>query len=80
MVVPLLFKSQVVGVLVLAHRQPEYFDQRTMALAQAFANQVAEALGHLIEQHDGRPCRHREAEGRRMLLQEVPTENRHLSP
>jgi signal transduction histidine kinase/ligand-binding sensor domain-containing protein len=44
MVVPLLFKSQVVGVLVLAHRQPDCFDRRTMALAQAFANQVATAL------------------------------------
>jgi signal transduction histidine kinase len=44
MVVPLLFKSRVIGVLVLAHRQPEYFDRRTMGLAQAFANQVASAL------------------------------------
>jgi signal transduction histidine kinase len=44
MVVPLVFKSQVAGVLVLAHRQPEHFDRRTMALAQAFANQVAVAL------------------------------------
>ena len=44
MAVPLLFKNQVVGVLVLAHRQPEHFDRRTMDLAQAFANQVAIAL------------------------------------
>jgi signal transduction histidine kinase/ligand-binding sensor domain-containing protein len=43
-VVPLLYKSQVVGVLVLAHRQPDFFDRRMVALAQAFANHSAIAL------------------------------------
>jgi len=44
MLVPLDFKGQVIGMLILGHRQPDSFDRKTMALAQAFANQVAVAI------------------------------------
>jgi signal transduction histidine kinase len=46
MPVPLVFKDQVIGVLVLGHRQPDSFDRKTMALAQAFANQAAVAIAN----------------------------------
>ncbi len=46
MLVPLVFKDQVIGMLVLGHRQPDSFDRKTMALAQAFANQAAVAIAN----------------------------------
>jgi signal transduction histidine kinase len=42
--VPLIVKGEVIGMLVLGHRQPDYYDQEMMNLAQAFANQAAVAI------------------------------------
>ena len=42
--VPLHVKGEVIGMLVLGHRQPDYYDQEMMNLAQAFANQAAVAI------------------------------------
>jgi len=42
--VPLIVKGEVIGMLVLGHHQPDYYDQEMMNLAQAFANQAAIAI------------------------------------
>jgi len=52
MSVPLSAKGEVVGMLVLAHDQPGYYQAETMEKVQAFANQVAIAIdnAHLYRQ------------------------------
>jgi len=42
--VPLIVKGEVIGMLVLGHHQPDYYDQEMMNLAQAFSNQAAIAI------------------------------------
>jgi PAS domain S-box-containing protein len=41
---PLLIQDQIIGFLILAHAQPQFYSQKDRDLAQAFANQVALAL------------------------------------
>ena len=52
MSVPLVAKGAVVGMLVLAHDQPGYYQAETLEGVQAFANQVAIAIdnAHLYRQ------------------------------
>ena len=42
--VPLIVKSKVIGMLSLAHEQPNYYKPQALNLVQAFANQVAIAI------------------------------------
>ena len=44
MCVPLVVKDEVIGMLVLGHHQPNYWDEGNKELVQAFANQAAVAI------------------------------------
>jgi signal transduction histidine kinase len=44
MSVPLVLKDEVIGMLVLGHRQPNYWGEEKKELVQAFANQAAVAI------------------------------------
>jgi signal transduction histidine kinase len=44
MCVPLVVKDEVIGMLVLGHHQPNYWDEGTKELVQIFANQAAVAI------------------------------------
>jgi len=44
MCVPLMVKSEVIGMLVLGHHKPNYWGEETKELVQAFANQAAVAI------------------------------------
>jgi PAS domain S-box-containing protein len=44
MAIPLMLKKQVIGMLSLAHSQPNYYTPRYAELALAFANQAAIAI------------------------------------
>ncbi len=41
---PLIAKDGFIGILVLAHSQPDYYSSQTRILSQAYANQVAIAI------------------------------------
>jgi signal transduction histidine kinase len=44
MCVPLVVKDETIGMLVLGHHQPNYWDEEKKELVQAFANQAAVAI------------------------------------
>jgi len=45
-IIPLIFKEEVIGVLALGHHQPGYYSSQHVELAVAFANYVALSLGN----------------------------------
>jgi signal transduction histidine kinase len=45
-IIPLIFKEEVIGVLALGHYQPCYYSAQHVELAVAFANYVALSLGN----------------------------------
>lgn len=46
MCVPLVLKDEIIGMVVLGHHQPNYWDEENKELVQTFANQVAVAIAN----------------------------------